>query len=269
MQNLKIVPFVVAADVVRFAAAALMENEVYGLAVVEHIEPVAYVGAVAVHGNGLFCKASAYDDGNELFLMLLGTVVVRAVGGCHVHAVGVMVGSDDEVRSCLAGGIGAVGGIGRVFGKVAGSPERSVHFIGGNVVEAGVFIAGLYLARRVHPVSACRFHEREGSHVVGFHEGARTFYGIVHVAFRRKMDNAANVVLREQLFQKSLVAYVAMHERVVGHGLAFPQEISRIGELVEIDDLIFRILRAEVRNKVGTDEAGSAGDEYGFHGTVP
>ena len=57
VQDLEIVPLVVAADVVGFAASALMENEIHGLAVIEHIEPVADVRAVAVHRNGLFREA--------------------------------------------------------------------------------------------------------------------------------------------------------------------------------------------------------------------
>ena len=97
MQDLKIVPFVMAANVVGFAAASLVKNEVDGFAVVEHVEPVADVGAVAIHGNGLFREAFADDNGNELFAMLLGSVVVRAVGGGNVHAVGVVVGTHDEV----------------------------------------------------------------------------------------------------------------------------------------------------------------------------
>ena len=57
VQDLEIVPLVVADDVVGFAASALMENEIHGLAVIEHIEPVADVRAVAVHRNGLFREA--------------------------------------------------------------------------------------------------------------------------------------------------------------------------------------------------------------------
>ena len=57
MQDLEIVPLVVAADVVGFAASALMEDEVDGLAVIEDVEPVADIRAVAVDRNGLFREA--------------------------------------------------------------------------------------------------------------------------------------------------------------------------------------------------------------------
>ena len=68
VQDLEIVALIVAADIVGFAAPALVEDKVDGLAVVEHVEPVADVGTVAVYGNGLFSKAFADDDGNELFV---------------------------------------------------------------------------------------------------------------------------------------------------------------------------------------------------------
>lgn len=87
------------------------------------------------------------------------------------------------------------------------------------------------------------------------------------MAFRRKVNNAPDVVLSEQLLNKRLVADIPLHKGIVGQALAFLQvvEIARVGELVEIDDMIIRVLPAEVRYKVGSDEAGSAGDENGGH----
>ena len=200
-------------------------------------------------------------------MMLLRTVVVRAVGGGHVHAVGMVIGAHDEVRARLARRVRAVRRVGRGFGEIAGFPQRAVDLVRGNVVESGRLIARLHLAGSVHPVTACRFNEREGAHVVRFHEGAGALDGVVHMAFRGKVHDAPDVVFREQALHQFLVADVALHEGVVGHPLAFLQivEIARVGELVEIDDAVVRILCAEVRNEIGTDEAGAAGNQYGCH----
>ena len=199
--------------------------------------------------------------------MLFGAVVVGAVGRGHVHAVGVVIGAHDEIRTRLARGIGGVGRIGRGFGKESGFTQGAVHLIRGNVVEACVLIARLHLARGLHPVAARGFNKGEGAHKVGFHEGAGALDGVVHMAFRRKMNNAPDVVFGEQLLNKRLVADIPLHKGIVGQALAFLQVvgIARIGELVEIDDVIIRVLFAEVRYKVGSDESGSAGDENGGH----
>ena len=200
--------------------------------------------------------------------MLFGPVVVGAVGSRHVHAVGVVVGTHDEIRPGLACRIGRIGSIGRGFCKISVLTQGAVHFVGGNMVETSPFIACLHLARSLHPVAARRFNEREGSHEVGFHKGARALDGVVHMTFRRKMDDAPDIVLGKQLFDERFVANVALHEGVIGHGLTFLQivEIACVGELVEIDYMVIRVLLAEVRHEIRADESGAASDEDGGHG---
>jgi len=270
VQNLEVVALVVAADVVGLAGAARVEYEVDGLAVVENIEPVADVRAVAVHRNALFFQALGDDDGDELLKMLLRAVVVGTVRGGHVHAVGMVVGAYDEVRAGLAGRVRRVGSVGRGFGKEAGLAQRAVHLVSGDVVEAAVLIAGLELARAFHPVAARRLDERERAHVVGLHEGAGALDGVVHMTFGGKVDDAANVILGEQAIDKLLIADIALHEGVVGHAFALSHvgKVARIGKLIEVDDMIFRILLAEVRNEIRSDEPGPASNEYGFHRDV-
>ena len=271
VENLQVVALVMAADVVGFSAPARVVHEVDGLAVVEYVEPVADVRAVAVHRNILFFQALGDDDRDELLEMLLRAIVVGAVRGGHVHAVGMVIGTHDEVRTGLAGRVGAVGSVGRGFGKEAGLAQRAVHFVGGDMVEAAVFIAGLELARAVHPVAARRFDKRERTHVVGLHEGAGALDGVVHMALGREVDDAADVVLGEQALDELLVADIALHEGVVGHTftLGYVGKVAGVGELIEVDDMIFRILFAEVRNKVRAYESGTAGNEYGFHMLSP
>ena len=119
-------------------------------------------------------------------------------------------------------------------------------------------------------MTARRLDERERAHVVGLHEGAGPLDGVVHVALRRKMNHAPDVVFRKQPLHECFVADVSLHEDVIGHAFAFLQivKIARVGELVEIDDTILRVFRAKIRHEVGADEPGAAGDEYGFHCVV-
>ena len=270
VEDLQIVALVMPTDIVGFAAPARVEHEVDGLAVVQHVQPVADVRAVAIHRNALFFQALGDDDRDELLEVLFGAVVVRAVGGGHVHAVGVVVGAHDEIRTGLAGRIRGVGRVGRGFGKEAGLAQRAVHLVGGNMVEAAVFIAGLELARAFHPVAARRFDERERAHVVGLHKGAGALDGVVHMALGREVDDSADVVLGEKALDKLLIADIALHEGVVGHAFALSHvgKVARIGKLIEVDDMIFRILLAEVRNEIRSDEPGPASNEYGFHRDV-
>lgn len=65
---------------------------------VEDIEPVPDVGSGAIDGDGLFSKAFTDDCRDEFLGMLLGSIVVGAVAGGDIHAIGVMVCPDDMVR---------------------------------------------------------------------------------------------------------------------------------------------------------------------------
>ena len=93
----EVVPFVATADIVGFSAFTLMVNEVDGFAVVKDIKPVPNIVAGAVEGDGFFRKAFTDDCGDEFFGMLLGTVVVGAVAGSDIHAIGVVICPNDVV----------------------------------------------------------------------------------------------------------------------------------------------------------------------------
>ena len=117
LDQVDVLPFVAAADVVGLAGLAAVENDIDGAGVVFYGEPVAHVLALAVDGEGETVQDVVNAEGNQLLRELAGAVVVRAVGHQGGHAVGVMVGADKVV----AGGFGsAVGTVGRIR---SGFPE--------------------------------------------------------------------------------------------------------------------------------------------------
>ncbi len=111
---------VVAAHAVGFSGHARAHHRFQGGAVVLHKQPVADVQAVAVDGNGLALGHAGDGQGDELFRVLAGAVVVGAVGRHSVQAVGVVVGPHQVVAARLAGAVGAVGGVGHGFMELAG-----------------------------------------------------------------------------------------------------------------------------------------------------
>ena len=46
-------------------------------------------------------------------------------------------------------------------------------------------------------------------------------------------------------------------------------QIAGIGERVEHDQAVIGIMLEQITGEVGTDEAGAAGDQNGFHATMP
>jgi len=94
-----VVALVASADVVDLSCSAGVVDQVDSLAVVKHVEPVADVLAVTVDRDILTVDRFTDDGRDEFLVMLLRTVVVRAVGDEGVHAVGVVVAADDHVAS--------------------------------------------------------------------------------------------------------------------------------------------------------------------------
>lgn len=92
-----------AADVVGLAEPAGFEHAADGAAVVLHVEPVAHLHAVAIHGQRLAGQGVDDHQRDELLGEVEGPVVVGAVGGDDRQAVGVVPGAHEVVARGLAG----------------------------------------------------------------------------------------------------------------------------------------------------------------------
>ena len=144
VDDLEVGAFVAASDVVGLSGSAFVIGQVDAPAVVEDVEPVADVSAVAVDGDGIARRGVADDGGDELLVVLLGAIIVRTVGDDGVEPVGVAVAAHQHIAGGLGGGVGAVGGVGGLLGEegVGIVAQCSIHFISGNVVKTRVLVDG-------------------------------------------------------------------------------------------------------------------------------
>ena len=137
------------------------------------MDPVADVLAAAVE-----LGAHAVDDvgdlpGDELLHVLVGAVVVGAVGDRGAQAVGAGPGADQHVRGRLGARVRAARVVRRLLGKLGRVVERqvAVDLVGGDVVVADAVLAdGLQQA--------------EGALDVRAQEGLGVGDGVVVVALR-------------------------------------------------------------------------------------
>ena len=85
------------------------------------------------------------------------------------------------------------------------------------------------------------------------------------MAFRSEVDNTIDVLVLHQLIDPFKVADVHFDKLVVRFALDIFQigEISRVGQLVKVDDFIFGIFVHEKANNMAADESGAAGDDNG------
>ena len=248
-QDRDVVLLAVGSDEVGLPHAALGEDVPDGRGVVLGVDPVADVLAAAVE-----LGAHAVDDvrdlaRDELLHVLVGAVVVGAVGDRGAQAVGAGPGAHEHVGARLGGAVGARRPIRRLLGKLRRVVERqvAVDLVGGDVVVAdAVFADGLQQA--------------EGALHVGAQERLRVGDGVVVVALGGVVHD--DVVTGDQLVEQLRVADVAHDElHAVGRQPGDVLGVAGVGQLVQDGDVHPRVVVNHVVHEVAAGEAAAARDD--------
>lgn len=258
-----VVPLAVGADEVGLPRAALGEDVPDGRGVVLGVDPVADVLAAAVE-----LGAHAVDDvrdlpGDELLHVLVGAVVVGAVGDRGAQPVGAGPGAHEHVGARLGRAVRATRAVRRLLGELRRVVERqvAVDLVGGDVVVADAVLAdGLQQA--------------EGALDVRAQERLRVGDGVVVVALGRVVHD--RVVARHQPIEQPRVADVADDElHAVGGQPGDVLGVAGVGQLVQDGHVHAGVVVDHVVHEVAADEAAAARDDdvVGFedlgHGVPP
>lgn len=248
-QDRDVVLLAISSDEVGLPHAALREDVPDGRGVVLGVDPVADVLALAVE-----LGAHAVDDvgdlpGDELLHVLVGAVVVGAVGDRGAQAVGAGPCAHEHVGGRLGGAVRRARAVRRLLGELGGVVERqvAVDLVGGDVVVAD-------------PVFADGLQQAEGALHVGAQEGLGVGDGVVVVALRRVVHDG--VVARDDLLEKLGIADVAHDElHAVGGQPRDVLGVAGVGQLVQDGDVYLGMAVDHVVHKVAADEAAAARDD--------
>ena len=236
-------------DEVGLPHAALGEDVPDGRGVVLGVDPVADVLAAAVE-----LGADAVDDvrdlpGDELLHVLVGAVVVGAVGDRGAKPVGAGPGAHEHVGAGLGRAVRRRRLIGRLLGELGGVVERqvAVDLVGGDVVVADAVLAdGLQKA--------------EGALHVGAQERLGVGDGVVVVALGGVVHD--RVVARDDAVQQLCVADVADDElHAVRRQARDVLGVAGVGQLVKDGHVHAGMVVHDVVHEVAADEAAAARDD--------
>lgn len=239
----------IGADEVGLPHAALGEDVPHRGAVVLGVDPVADVLAAAVE-----LGADAVDDvrdlpGDELLHVLVGAVVVGAVGDRGAKPVGAGPGAHEHVGARLGARVRAARVVRRLLGELGRVVERqvAVDLVGGDVVVAdAIFADGLQQAEGALDVGAQeRLGVGDGVVVVGLG-------GVVH----------DGIVARDDAVQQFGVADVAHDElHAVGGQAGDVLGVAGVGQLVQDGHVHLGVVIDHVVHEVAADEAAAARDD--------
>ena len=248
-QDRDVVLLAVGPDEVGLPHAALGEDVPDGAGVVLGVDPVADVLALPVE-----LGADAVDDvrdlpGDELLHVLVGAVVVGAVGDRGAEAVGAGPCAHEHVGAGLGRAVRRGRVVRRLLGELGGVVERkvAVDLVGGDVVVAdAVFADGLQQA--------------EGALDVRAQEGLRVGDGVVVVALGRVVHD--RVVARDDAVQQPRVADVAHDElHAVRRQPRDVLGVAGVGQLVQDGHVDVGVVIDHVVDEVAADEAAAARDD--------
>ena len=248
-EHVDVRPLAVGADEVGLADLALGEDGPDGRGVVVGVDPVADVQAVAVD-----LRAHPVDQvrdlaRDELLHVLVGAVVVGAVGDRCPHAEGAVPRADQQVRRRLRGAVGAAGAVRGLLREARRVVEGEVAV---DLVGRDVVVADVVLARRLE--------ERVGALDVGAKEGLGIRDGVVVVALRRVVHDG--VVPGDQFLEQCAIADVADDQLdTVLRQARDVLRVAGVGELVEHGHVHAGVLPHHVMDEVRPDEAAAAGDD--------
>ena len=248
-QDGDVVLLAVSSDEVGLPHLALREDVPDGRGMVLGVDPIADVLALSIE-----LGADAVDyvrdlPGDELLHVLVGAVVVGAVGDRGTQAVGAGPGPHEHVGGRLGRAVRRARAVGRLLGELRRVVECqvAVDLVGGDVVVADAVLPhGLQQA--------------EGALDVCAQERLRVGDGVVVVALGGVVDD--RVVARDDAVQQPGVADVAHDELHAVRGQ--PGDVlgvAGVGQLVQDGHVHVGMVVDHVVHEVAADEAAAARDD--------
>ena len=234
---------IVAADVVDLADAALLQDQVDGMAVVLDEEPVADVLAVAVDRQLLVGQRVDDHQRDELLREVVRAVVVRAARDRRRDLVGAVVGHDEQVSTGLRSRIRA--------------RRLEIRLLREEQVRAVERQVAVDLIRRdlmvaVDAILAAGVEQHARADDIRLQEDLRILDGAVDMRLRREVDDDVRLLLLKDAVDRLAVCDVRANEleSILLHRPFKRLEVARIRQLVDADDAVARMLLEHVVDEV-------------------
>ena len=112
-------------------------------------------------------------------------------------------------------------------------------------------------------VLPARVHQRLGAQNIRAQEQPRILHRAIHVALRREVHQNIGMLLLKELLHRRPVGNIGLDEAEVFmlHGLVQRRHVARIGQAVQTDNAVLRMILQLKINEIAADKAGAAGHD--------
>ena len=251
LHDIDVLHLVVSADIVYLTDASFVDHQIDRLAVIFHIQPVSYVQTFPVNRKRLVMQCIDHHQRDQFLREMIRTVVVGAAADGHRQSEGSVICQHQKVCACLGRTVRAAGMDRCLFGK---EQIRAVQR------KITVYFVGRYLMITLNAVLSAGIHQYGSTHDVGLQEDPRILNGTVYVALCRKVYHHIRMLFLEKFIYRFPVrdAFLYKAEIRIVHNGSQCGKISRIGQAVQTNDAIVRILVQHMENKVTADKTCAA-----------
>ena len=218
---------------------------------VGYVQPVSDILTVSVYRKLFVCQCAADHKRNQLLREVIRAVVVGASGNGNRGTEGSVVSQYKQVCACFGCRVRA-GGVDR--GILCKEQVRAIQR------KVSVNFIGRYLMISLYAEFSGSIQQYTGSHYVGLNKDARILDGTVYMALCCEIDNNVKFLFFKQIHDESFVCDITFYKFVVRFVLNRFQslQVSRIGQQVQVYDLIIRVFVYHVMYEVSADKSSSA-----------
>ena len=101
LHDIDILALAVPADIISLTRFAPLQHDAYRLAMIPHVEPVANVATVTIHGQGFPLDRVLDNERDQFLRKLIRAVIVGTVRGQRRQTISVVIGPHQVIRTGL------------------------------------------------------------------------------------------------------------------------------------------------------------------------
>ena len=254
LDDINVLHFIVATDVVDLANASLMDDQIDSFTMILHIQPISDIPSFTVDRQRFVVQTIDDHQRDQLLREVIRTVVVGTARNCCRKSKRAVIGLYKKIRTCFRGAIGR-GCMDRRFFR-----EEQIRPIEGKIA---VDLIRAYLMIADIAVLPASVHEHAGSYNIRLEENAGVFNAPVHMALCREIDYDIGLLFLKETIDTLPVADVKLTEAEVGsfHHRGQCAKIPSIGKFVNANDPIVRVFGQHVEDKIASDKTGSSSND--------
>ena len=235
LHDIDITHLIVPADIIHLAHTAMLQNEIDGLAVILHIQPVTHILSISIDRKRLIRECIRDHERDQLLGELIRPIVIAAAGNRHRQSIRPVIRPHKKIRTCLRAAVRRA----RMERRLL--REKEIWAIQRQIP---IHLIRRHLMIPLNAILPARIHQDRRADDIRLEENLRIRNRAIHMRLRREIHDHIRMLLFKEPIDCFPVADIHLYEaeiRKTHHALQ-RRQIPRIRQFIQTDDAVFRML---------------------------